>query len=218
MGVHPEDWNGLPTDGSSKAGKGDDTNKRSHHDDLSTTPDEQSSLVGPFLRVLAAFILVLAQLKYQRDLRISQSPELPGRIPIRQLIFGDFPVCDPDTLASANFGATAKTPPHVRANFESSCNTFITAHLCMIILYWANVISLFWTAAGEGPWKKRYLPWVFVLGPAGAVMSSCVFRVSDPATIFLNVLPVCWNICMVGCLLHSAYMAKGGGRKTSGME
>lgn len=73
--------------------------------------------------------------------------------------------------------------------------SFVLGSSFLIAGYLYCVIELFW----EGRWKQTYLPWACAAGLVGLVLGGLFFR--EPASIFMGMLFVVLDVCMVSCLV-----------------
>ncbi|KAH7112418.1 hypothetical protein EDB81DRAFT_828056 [Dactylonectria macrodidyma] len=65
----------------------------------------------------------------------------------------------------------------------------------LIPVYLFCMIDLFW----QGRWRERYLLWVRITGLTGLVLGTGF--VGTPASLFLGVLPIVLDVCVLSCFV-----------------
>lgn len=95
--------------------------------------------------------------------------------------------CDPKTLITPSF-----LPSFLHPAF--TCETLLFIICVAICLHWICVSLLFQSFR----WRERYFPMVVYTAGGSTILATQV--VKDSATVFLQVLPLVSDICVVVCL------------------
>ncbi|CAF3637395.1 unnamed protein product, partial [Fusarium graminearum] len=105
----------------------------------------------------------------------------------QQSCLGSFPACDPKTLITPSF-----LPSFLHPAF--TCETLLFIICVAICLHWICVSLLFQSV----PWREQYFSMVVYTAGGTTILATQV--VKDSATVFLQVLPLVSDICVVVCL------------------
>ncbi|KAL3588387.1 hypothetical protein FPOAC2_10541 [Fusarium poae] len=105
----------------------------------------------------------------------------------QQSCLGSFPTCDPKTLITPSF-----LPSFLHPAF--TCEALLATICVAICIQWTCVSLLFQQAR----WRERYFPMVTYTVGGATILAAHV--VKDPATVFIQVLPLVSDICSIICL------------------
>ncbi|KAH6972958.1 hypothetical protein BKA56DRAFT_110605 [Ilyonectria sp. MPI-CAGE-AT-0026] len=106
-----------------------------------------------------------------------------------QKCWGKFPACDPQTLR----------PP---SRLPHGLQQFFTCHTLLLILALSTFIHciLVFNLFQQPRWKHSYLH--MVLCTTMVCLIPAAFFAQDPATTFVQILPIITDACVAGCLFR----------------
>ncbi|KAH6977967.1 hypothetical protein EDB82DRAFT_503014 [Fusarium venenatum] len=117
-----------------------------------------------------------------------------GKFPVCRLLLSccssnpnSLQACDPKTLKTPSF-----LPSFLRPAF--TCETLLLIICVAVCIHWTCVSLLFQSSR----WQERYFPTVLYTAGGATILAAQV--VQDPATVFVQVLPLVSDICAVICL------------------
>ncbi|KAH8686358.1 hypothetical protein BGZ61DRAFT_454367 [Ilyonectria robusta] len=108
---------------------------------------------------------------------------------------GKFPACDPQTLQPPS------RLPHVLQQYFT-CHTLLFILALSTFIHWILIFNLF----QQGRWKDSYLN--VVLCTTMVCLIPAAFFAQDPATTFVQILPIITDVCVAGCLFREHLLTK----------